>query len=117
MKFSKTLAAKTATNMKTVSIKKASLTVGLAVFVMTSLLISGTTFAAGNAGKGQSLFAGSKCNTCHGTEMYTSKDRKVKNLKDLEAAVRLNDSKLNTNWFDEDVKDVTAYLNQQYYKF
>ena len=94
--------------------KTTKLTIGLA---LSSLLISTSAFADGNAANGKSLFTGSKCGTCHGNEIYTSKDRKVKNLKSLEAAVRLNDSKLNTNWFDEDVKDVTAYLNQQYYKF
>ena len=85
--------------------------------VLSGLLISATAHANGNAANGKKLFTGSNCGTCHGVEKYTSKDRKVKNLKQLEAAVRLNDSKLNTNWFDEDVKDVTAYLNQQYYKF
>ena len=109
MKFSKMLVIKTKT-----LIKALGLTLSL---VTLSLLLSGNVFAAGNAAKGQALFTGSKCNTCHGTEVYTSKDRKVKSLKDLEAAVRLNDSKLNTNWFDEDVIDVTAYLNNQYYKF
>ena len=95
-------------------IKTTKLTMSLA---LSSLLISTAVHANGNATKGKALFTGSKCGTCHGNEIYTSKDRKVKNLKALEAAVRLNDSKLNTNWFDEDVKDVTAYLNQQYYKF
>ena len=95
-------------------IKTTKLTMGLA---LSSLLISTSAYADGNAANGKSLFTGSKCGTCHGNEIYTSKDRKVKNLKALEAAVRLNDSKLNTNWFDEDVKDVTAYLNSQYYKF
>ena len=85
--------------------------------VLSGLLISSAALANGNAANGKVLFTESKCGTCHGNEIYTSKDRKVKNIKELEAAVRLNDSKLNTNWFDEDVKDVTAYLNQQYYKF
>ena len=104
------LLTKQATLLKTTT----KMALGLA---LSSLLISTSTFASGNAANGKTLFTGSKCGTCHGTEIYTSKDRKVKNLKALEAAVRLNDSKLNTNWFDEDVKDVTAYLNQQYYKF
>ena len=109
MKFSKLLVIKTTTLVKTLG-----LAIGLA---LSSLLISTTAYADGNAAKGKALFTGSKCGTCHGNEIYTSKDRTVKSLKALEAAVRLNDSKLNTNWFDEDVKDVTAYLNQQYYKF
>ncbi len=114
MKFSKLLVTKIKISMKTMFMTKIQLTLGL---VLSGLLISSTAIASGNAANGKTLFTGSKCGTCHGTEVYTSKDRKVKSLKDLEAAVRLNDSKLNTNWFDEDVKDVTAYLNQQYYKF
>ena len=109
MKFSKMLASK-----KTTSSKTLGLTLGM---ILSSVLISNTAFASGDAAKGMTLFTGSKCGTCHGTEVYTSAARKVTNLEELEAAVRLNDSKLNTNWFDEDVKDVTAYLNQQYYRF
>jgi len=108
MKFSNMLVTKTTTLVKTLG-----LTLSL---VLSGAMLSSNAFA-GNAANGKALFTGSKCGACHGTEIYTSKDRKVKNLKALEAAVRLNDSKLNTNWFDEDVKDVTAYLNQQYYKF
>ena len=106
MKFSNMLVT------KTILVK--TLALGIA---LSGSIISSSAFAEGNAASGKGLFTGSKCGTCHGNEIYTSKDRKVKNLKALEAAVRLNDSKLNTNWFDEDVKDVTAYLNQQYYKF
>ena len=103
------------TNKKTMSlVKTLGLTMSLA---LAGALISNNAYAQGNAANGKALFTASKCGTCHGNEIYTSQDRKVKNLKALEAAVRLNDSKLNTNWFDEDVKDVTAYLNQQYYKF
>lgn len=107
-KSAKMLVTKTTTLVKTLGLT--------ASLVLSSAIISSNAYA-GNVANGKALFTGSKCGTCHGTEIYTSKDRKVKNLKALEAAVRLNDSKLNTNWFDEDVKDVTAYLNQQYYKF
>ena len=106
MKFSNLLVTKK-TLVKTLAL-------GIA---LSASIISSSAFANGNAANGKTLFTGSKCGTCHGNEIYTAPGRKVKNLKSLEAAVRLNDSKLNTNWFDEDVKDVTAYLNQQYYKF
>jgi len=99
--------------MKFLNMLVNKLAVGL---IFAGTLISTSSFAS-NAANGKKLFTNSKCGTCHGNEIYTSKNRKVKNLKALEAAVRLNDSKLNTNWFDEDVKDVTAYLNKQYYKF
>jgi hypothetical protein len=41
----------------------------------------------------------------------------IKDLTALEAQVRFCDTKLNANWFDEDIHDVVAYLNQQFYKF
>ncbi len=81
------------------------------------LLASGASFAEGNAANGKKLFTASKCNQCHGTEVFTRKDRKVKNLAALEAQVRRCDSNLNTNWFDDEIIDVTAHLNKQYYKF
>jgi len=81
------------------------------------LLISTTAMAQGNAANGQKLFTQSKCNQCHTTSVYTKPDRKVTSLAALEAQVRRCDSNLNTNWFDDEIHDVTAYLNQQYYKF
>ena len=102
MKFSKTLFSKLAARTLLAS--------------LAGLLISGTTMAQGNAANGQKLFTQSRCNQCHTTSVYTRKDRKVNSLKDLEAQVRRCDSNLNTNWFDDEIHDVTAYLNKQYYK-
>jgi len=84
---------------------------------LAGLLISGASMAAGNAANGKNLFTKSKCNQCHGTDIFVKPDRKVTSLPNLEAQVRRCDSNLNTNWFDDEIIDVTAYLNQQYYKF
>jgi len=83
---------------------------------LAGLLISATSMAQGNSANGQKLYTQSKCNQCHGTEVFTRKDRKVNSLPALEAQVRRCDSNLNTNWFDDEIHDVTAYLNKQYYK-
>lgn len=87
------------------------------IITLAGLLISGATFAAGNAGNGKKLFTASKCNQCHGTDVFTRSDRKVTDLAKLEAQVRRCDSNLNTNWFDDEIHDVTAHLNATYYKF
>ena len=99
--------------LKTVTNK---LTIGLAGLLIT-VATSTTAMAAGDAANGKKLFTGSKCNQCHGTEVFTRKDRKVTDLAKLEAQVRRCDSNLNTNWFDDEIIDVTAHLNKQYYKF
>jgi len=83
---------------------------------LAGLLISGNVFAQGNAANGETLFTQSKCNQCHTTSVFTRTDRKVNSLEALEAQVRRCDSNLNTNWFDDEIHDVTAYLNLQYYK-
>ena len=86
---------------------------GLLIVAATST----TAMAEGDEKNGKKLFTGSKCNQCHGTEVFTRKDRKVADLAKLEAQVRRCDSNLNTNWFDDEILDVTAHLNKQYYKF
>ncbi len=88
--------------------------------VIAGLLLStasSVAFAEGNIANGKKLFTGSKCNQCHTSSVFTKPDRKVTSLPKLEKQVRLCDSNLNTNWFDDEIIDVTAYLNKQYYKF
>jgi len=87
------------------------------IITLAGLLISGSLFAAGDAGNGKKLFTQSKCNQCHGTEVFTRPDRKVTDIAKLEAQVRRCDSNLNTNWFDDEIHDVTAHLNSAFYKF
>ena len=91
-------------------------------FILTLIVLLSSFFVsnvalAGDVANGKKLFTESKCNQCHGTEVYTKPDRKVTSLPKLEAQVRRCDSNLNTNWFDDEIINVTAYLNQQYYKF
>jgi mono/diheme cytochrome c family protein len=57
------------------------------------------------------------CLACHTSNMYTSKTRKVHDLAALSARVKRCDFSLGTQWFDEDIADVVAYLNHDYYKF
>ena len=90
---------------------------GLTLLTLAGLLFSGSSMAAGNAANGEALFTASKCNQCHGTDIFTKPTRKVTSLDQLEAQVRRCDSNLNTNWFDDEIIDVTAHLNKQYYKF
>ena len=89
----------------------------LTTLTLSSIFASSFALAEGDITNGKKLFTGSKCDKCHGTEVFTRKDRKVSSLASLESQVRRCDSNLNTNWFDDEIIDVTAYLNKQYYKF
>ena len=66
-----------------------------------------------------------KCYACHtkksgfgnGDMIYTRSDGKVKSLADLKRMASLCNSELRLDLFPEDEADVTAFLNQQFYKF
>lgn len=81
------------------------------------LLLAQSAMAAPDPVNGQKLFAASRCLECHGTDVFTRPDRKVKSLAALESQVRKCDANLSTNWFDDEILDVVSYLNKTYYKF
>ena len=88
------------------------------IFAAAVLGLASSAIIAADAKNGEKLYGESMCATaCHGNEKYTAPDRKIKDLDALEAQVRLDDTNLPTNWFDTDIHDVVAYLNEQYYKF
>lgn len=88
------------------------------IIVMGGLLIAGSVFAEGDANKGKQIFASSECMKCHQSgEKFTRPKRIVKSYSELDTQVRKCDSQLNKNLFDDEIKDVTAYLNAEYYHF
>ena len=58
-----------------------------------------------------------KCMSCHDNDVYTRKDRKVKSLAGLKTQVQRCELALGLQWFNEDVDDVTTYLNDGFYHF
>lgn len=57
------------------------------------------------------------CVGCHGTEVYTRDDRKVKSLPALGRQVQRCETALGLRWFDEDISEMTALLNERFYHF
>lgn len=73
--------------------------------------------------KGKALHD-ANCNDCHAgkfggdaSKIYTRSDRKMASLTKLAAQVAFCNQQVGTQWFDDDVADVTAYLNDSFYKF
>ena len=66
-----------------------------------------------------------KCYACHAkffnvraaAKIYTRSDSKVKSLQNLKSMVAMCNTELRLDLFPEDEADVTAFLNQQFYKF
>jgi hypothetical protein len=57
------------------------------------------------------------CYSCHGSEVYTRKDRKIKDRLSLTKQVRRCDTVVGTNWFDEEIENAAAHLNRDFYHF
>ena len=72
---------------------------------------SGASAAAGET------FYDDNCLRCHGSEVYTRADRRVTSLPGLHKQVRRCEQMLGLTWFDDDIDNVSGYLNKHYYKF
>jgi len=62
-------------------------------------------------------FLAEKCSGCHGTEVYSRPNPRVKNLAGLEAQVRRCDANIGTGLFEDDIAALVEHLNASYYKF
>lgn len=57
------------------------------------------------------------CLPCHGTSLYSSPQRKIKSLPALRQEVARWGDYYNPALTEQDIDDVTAYLNAHFYKF
>jgi mono/diheme cytochrome c family protein len=97
-----------------------------AVFLLSvslSLAAWGDPFPNANPAKGEKL-AEQSCVSCHsarfggdGSQIYTRPDHGIKNARQLLDRVTFCSQMAKTDWSKQEIADVAAYLNQQYYKF
>jgi cytochrome c553 len=80
------------------------------------LLATASSLPAANIDNGKKLVA-DNCMKCHDQKVYTRPDRHVTSLDGLNKQVRRCEQSLGLKWFDDDIDDVAAYLNQNYYHF
>ncbi len=85
------------------------------ITLLLTALAAGAAQAADPA-RGAKLHA-DHCTACHDDGVYTRKDRRVDSLAALDGQVRRCDANLDKHWFDEDIADVVAFLNQRHYHF
>lgn len=90
------------------------------IFVLTGitlgLLSAASSLLAADIENGKKLVS-EHCTKCHDQRVYTRPDRRITTLKGLNKQVRGCQMSQGLKWFDEDVDDVVAYLNQTYYHF
>jgi len=95
----------------------------LASSVSFALAAWAAPFPNADPAKGQQL-ASRSCVECHrskfggdGTKIYIRGDRRVKSAKQLLQQVTFCSQAANTDWSQQEIADVAAYLNQTFYQF
>lgn len=63
------------------------------------------------------LMADATCSSCHVPNDFTKAERKAQDFRGVHWWVNACNQAMSTAWFPEEVDDVTAYLNREYYKF
>jgi cytochrome c2 len=84
--------------------------------ILFSTLIAAAAWASGDIKRGEKLL-NDNCFGCHDTSVYTRPHRIVNSLPELQDRVRFCETQNGLSWKDQDIEDVTAYLNAKFYKF
>lgn len=78
----------------------------------------------GNAEKGKALFEKGNCHACHssmvggnGNGIFTRPGRKVHSPAQLIEQLHSCSTNSGANWSEDDIAQVAAYLNRDFYKF
>lgn len=85
-------------------------------FILISLMMILSGHAIADVSIGKELHD-EYCLKCHGTEVYSRKDRFVKNMDGLNKQIKRCQLSVGAQWFDEEAADVADYLNTEFYKF
>ena len=86
-----------------------------ALIACVATLLAGPALAAGDPVKGAALHQ--DCLGCHGTELYVPPRAKVKTLAALKKEVEQWNDRMNPKFTRQDIEDLVAYLNRDFYKF
>ena len=105
--------------------RKLYLTLGLLFFGMSACLADETTpktEVTEPSALEEQLAEGKELNTdnctrCHDTSVYTKEDRKVQTLEVLTKRVQACNTKTGAGLDEEELEDLTLFLNTEYYKF
>lgn len=72
--------------------------------------------AAADFERGKTLYS-ARCVGCHDKSVHNRDARKALTIEGIKAQVRRWDAFLGGAWREEEVNDVTSYLNELYYRY
>ena len=105
-------------------VQESSLTCLFISFLFSYNVCSAAPFEQGNAKNGKVLHE-ENCQSCHnsmfpngkGDEIYDKDLQKIKSVKSLYSMVEFCASNNGLPWFEEEIFDVSRYLNDKFYNF
>ncbi|MDB2562577.1 hypothetical protein N9X61_03120 [Sulfurimonas sp.] len=85
--------------------------------IFSIFLILSTTHIYANESEAKELFEESDCTKCHSVDRFKYRKDKVNNFEKLHRTVNSCVNSTSAGWFEEEIKDVSSYLNAKYYHF
>lgn len=85
------------------------------IILSAAFMLSGMAQAA-DAKRGEALYQ-ANCTRCHDTSVHARPNSIIHSLDALKKRVRFCETNARLKWSDEQIEDVTAYLNETFYKF
>ena len=86
-----------------------------ATIFITSIIFS--TVLNADKSEAKTLFDEAKCMKCHDNSSFTPNEEKVNSFKKLHTKVQRCESGNHVGWFEEEILDVSKYLNNEFYHF
>ena len=80
------------------------------------LWLSSASTNAANPNRGQAMYE-LRCVECHDTSVHGRQNRSAKNYEEIRSWVIRWNRTLGGLWEIEDIDDVSAYLNNRYYRY
>ena len=81
-----------------------------------ALEVQADAMQPGDVAKGKQLHDAG-CISCHGSDVYTRKNRRIKSIEGLIGQVNNCNKNLSRSYDNAQLNDLTKYLNETYYKF
>ena len=78
--------------------------------------LAGAPAAAQDLSRGRALYE-TRCTACHETSVHQRSSRKAQSFASLRAEVERWNASTGGDWKRDEVDQVTAYLNERYYRF
>jgi hypothetical protein len=89
---------------------------GRSAVVSSDYLQAQATFRAADPQRGRALYE-NRCGQCHSQSVHNRLARRAVDFSGILDQVRRWDRNLGGDWSEDDIADVTVFLNMQYYKY